>query len=190
MSVRISVLIALAFATEMVAWGDIVVDRVRSSVMTVVASLPEGRRGTPDYIRNFGVIRSRLSGYTNLVDVVSNNQDIVCSNFNVCATNEISRMMLLSAWWGGDDSLYINGLSRCLDLVMSGALPREDLLWYRFGHGNDRRGCILSLRYDYPGVSNLVVSLFNYTGETNYCHRVLSGEARQSDLRYFEEMSH
>jgi len=190
MKVRIPALIALALAAEMPVWADDVVDRVRASLAVVVDSLPPGRPGTADYIREFGVIRSRLSGYANLVDVVTNNQDFVCTNFNVCATNEISQLMLLSAWWGGDDSMYLNGLSRCLDLTVSGTLSRNDLMWYRFGHRNDRRGCILALRYNEPGVSNLVIRLCNYTGETNYCSRVLSGEARERDARYLDEISH
>lgn len=163
---------------------------VRSSVSSVVSSLPQGLWGEPSQIREFGTNPANLPGYRELVGIVSNNQDFVCTNFNNCATNEISRMMLLSAWWGGDDSLYISGLSHCLDLVVSGVLTRDDLAWYRFGHRNESRCCILSLRYDEPGVSNLVIRLCNYTGEIEACRRILSGESRISVTNYLWQISH
>ena len=52
------------------------------------------------------------------------------------------------------------------------------------------RANILALRYDEPGISNLVSRLYGFTGETNACLRVLSGEARISITNYLEEISH
>ncbi len=167
-----------------------VVSQTRSAVLSVVSSLPEGSRGSPEYIREFGASYRRHSAYGELVGIVSNNQETVCANFDLCATNELSRMVLLSAWWGGDDGLYINGLSNTLDLAISGTVTREDLDWYRMGHLSVRRGNILALQYDEPGVSNLVARLYGFTGETNICNRILSGEARISITNYLEEISH
>jgi len=167
-----------------------VVSNVRSAVSAVVSALPDGNVGTVDYLRNFGIRTRSLRGYQDLVAVVSNNQELVCSNFNACATNEMSRMILLSAWWGGNDNLYLDGLSRSLDLAIEGSLRREDIDWYRSGHRNERRGNILALRYDDPCVSNLVVRYCGFMGETNNCHRILSGEAKRDLLQYFEDMSH
>lgn len=186
----------MIFAVVVACWGgmmvaqtnDVVAD-VRMSVSTVVSSLPNGTADTVDRLRNFGVHAKHLRGYQNLVEAVSNNQDIVWSNFNLCATNELSRMMLLAAWWGGDDQLYLNGLSRSLDMAVSGTLTREEVDWYRSGHRNERRGNILALRYDEPGVSNLVMRYYGFMGETNACQRILSGEARRTLLRYFEDMA-
>ena len=47
-----------------------------------------------------------------------------------------------------------------------------------------------SLKHDEPGVSNLVSRLYGFTGETNTCRRILSGEARISATNYLEEISH
>ena len=110
--------------------ADAIVSQVRSAVYSVVTALPDGRRGTPEYIREFGVPLKRNDAYQGLVGIVSNNQDSVCANFGVCATNELARMMLLSAWWGGDDDLYISGLSRSLDLAINGIVTRGELDWY------------------------------------------------------------
>ena len=170
--------------------ADDIVSQVCSSVSSVVSALPAGRRGSPSYIREFGVPLKQQLEYQCLVGIVSNNQDSVCSNFNACATNELSRMLLLSAWWGGDDDLYISGLSRSLDLAMNGIVTRDELDWYRRGHFNVRRANMLALRYDEPGISNLVSRLYGFTGETNVYLRVLSGEARISITNYLEEISH
>lgn len=183
----VSVLSLASCVANAVTNEDAVISGVRTSVAAVVASMPSGLWGQPAQIREFGMNPRGFSGYQALVDVVSSNQDVVCSNFNFCATNEISRMMLLSAWWGGDDALFISGLSRCLDMAMAGTLPREDLTWYRFGHGIERRNAILSLRYDEPGISNLVIRLCNYTGETNACRRILSGASRRSISDYLDQ---
>ena len=167
-----------------------IISNVCSSVSTVISALPNGRRGSPEYIREFGVQLRRYPSYQELVSLVSNNQEVVCANFGVCATNELSRMVLLAAWWGGDDDLYISGLSHSLNLAIAGVVTREDLNWYRAGHFNVRRGNILALRYDEPGISNLVARLYGFTGETNACSRILSGEARVSITNYLEEISH
>ena len=170
--------------------ADEIVSQVCSSVSSVVSALPDGRRGSPEYIREFGVPLKRYSSYQELVGLVSSNQEAVCANFSVCATNELSRLVLLASWWGGNDDLYISGLSHSLDLAIAGVVSREDLDWYRMGHFNIRRGNILALRYDEPGISNLVVRLYGFTGETNACSRILSGEARVSITNYLEEISH
>jgi len=170
--------------------ADDVVSQVMSSVSTVVMSLPAGRRGTPEYMREFGFPLMRHMAYRELVGVVSNNQGIVCANFGSCATNELSRMVLLAAWWGGDENLYIDGLSRSLDLAMDGVVTRNEFDWYRKGHRNVRRGNILALRYDEPGMSNLVMRLYGYTGESNACQRVLSGEGCRTVSNYLDEVSH
>ena len=160
------------------------------AVSSVISALPAGRRGTPEYIREFGIRLKRYPAYQELVGIVSNNQETICANFGACATNELSRMVLLAAWWGGDDTLYVNGLSNCLDMAMSGVVTRADLDWYRTAHFNVRRGNILALRYDEPGMSNLVSRLYGFTGETNACNRILSGGARISITNYLNEISH
>lgn len=184
------ILLVLMLSCAMISGADDIVSQTRSAISSVISSLPEGRRGSPEYIREFGAPYRRHSAYRELVGIVSNNQETVCANFDLCATNELSRMVLLSVWWGGDDGLYINGLSNTLDLAISGIVAREELDWYRMGHFSVRRGNLLALQYDEPGVSNLVVRLYGFTKETNICNRILSGEARVSVTNYLEEVSH
>ena len=169
--------------------SDDIVSQVRSSVSSVVSGLPAGRRGSKAYIREFGVPLKRIAAYQELAGIVSNNQDSVCANFSACATNDLARMVLLAAWWGGDDDLYVSGLSRGLDLAVNGIVPRDELDWYRRGHFDVRRANILALQYDAPGMSNLVSRLCSFTGETNDCARILSGEARASITNYLWEVS-
>lgn len=187
---RIQALSAVVVVCTGMVCADDVVPQVRSAVAAVVSALPEGRQGTSTYLQEFGFPLKRLSAYQELVGVVSNNQEMVCSNFVACASNELARMVLLAAWWGGDDALYISGLSRGLDLATAGVVSHKELNWYQSGHRSERRGNILALRYDEPGISNLVLRLCEFTGETNVCRRILSGEARTSITNYLEEISH
>lgn len=186
------IIVAVVFSVSFVSlsMAEDIVSQVRSSVSTVVSFLPAGRRGSPEYLREFGFPLKRHAAYRELVGVVSNNQEAICSNFTGCATNELSRMVLLAAWWGGDEPLYLNGLSRSLDLAIDGIVTRNEFDWYRKGHRNVRRGNILALRYDEPGMSNLVMRLYGYTGETNALRRVLSGETRETIANFLDEMSH
>lgn len=57
------------------ACADDIVSQVRSSVSSVVSALPDGRRGSPEYIREFGVPLRRCPSYQDLVGLVSSNQD-------------------------------------------------------------------------------------------------------------------
>lgn len=179
-----------AMACVWMLLADDIVSQVRSSVSSVISEMPAVRRGAPEYIREFGIPLKRYPSYQELVGIVSNNQEAVCANFGACATNELSRMVLLAAWWGGDDTLFVNGLSNCLEMAMSGVVTRRELDWYRMGHFDVRRGNMLALKYDEPGMSNLVSRLYGFTGETNTCRRILSGEARISITNYLEEISH
>ena len=172
------------------AYAEDAVERVRSSVSNTVLSMPEGRRRTPEYMREFGFPLRHQPAYRGLVEQVSNNQEVVRANFGECATNMLARMVLLSAWWGGDDEFYMSGLSNCLELAMSGIVTREEFDWYRNGHRNARRGNILALKYDDPGMSNFILRVYGYTGETNVCQRILSGLARASITNFLQEVSH
>lgn len=169
--------------------ADDIVSQVRASVSRVVSALPEGSRGSPEYMSEFGFPLKRNSAYKDLVGLVSNNQDVICANFAECATNARARVSLLAAWWGGDDTLYVSGLSRSLDLALSGVLTRNEFDWYRKGHRNMRRGNLLALRFGEPGVSNLAFRVYSYTGETNAYRRIVTGEAGASISNFLEEIS-
>ena len=170
--------------------ADDIIAQVRTSVSAVVSALPEGRRGSPEYMFEFGFPLKRSPAYKELVGIVSNNQDVICANFAGCATNAQARMSLLAAWWGGDEDLYISGLARSLDLAVSGALTRKEFDWYRKGHRNIRRGNLLALRFNEPGMSNLASRVYGYTGEMNSYRRIVSGEACGSISNFLNEISH
>ena len=53
-----------------VACADDIVSQVCSSVSSVVSALPAGRRGSPSYIREFGVPFKQCAGYQGLVSIV------------------------------------------------------------------------------------------------------------------------
>ena len=109
---------------------------------------------------------------------VSNNIEVVYSNFSVAATNLAERRILLaSAWWLGDD-YYLDCLSRNVDLAISGVISRDDLKWYMTGDRTRDWSYMLADQYDRPGVSNIVLRLMSYTGETNKYEKVLSGKAK------------
>ena len=71
---------------------DNCLSNVCSLVSSAVSALPDGRCGTPEYIREFGVPLRRCPSYQDLVGLVSSNQEAVCTNFSMCATNELSRI--------------------------------------------------------------------------------------------------
>ena len=109
---------------------------------------------------------------------VSNNIEVVYSNFSVAATNLAERRILLaSAWWLGDD-YYLDCLSRNVDLAISGVISRDDLKWYMTGDRTRDWSYMLADQYDRPGVSNIVLRLMSYTGETNKYEKALSSKAK------------
>ena len=45
------------------SFADDIVSQVRSSMSSVISALPAGRRGTPEYIREFGIPLKRYPAY-------------------------------------------------------------------------------------------------------------------------------
>ena len=161
---------------------------VRAALTTVVDSLPPRRSGASDYMREFGFRNRGTSAYRNLAEVASNNYEIVISNIHQCATNDLERMVLMSAGWGYDDDYFLRWYSDLVDLAMAGVVSQDEVRWYSEGSGNEWRMNLLAIRYDAPGVSNLVLKLQGLSGRTNYYQKVLNGESKRSYLQYKAEV--
>lgn len=143
-----------------------------------VSALPNGDRGCPTYMMEFGMPDGMMASETELGLFVSNHIEVVYSNFSAIATTKVEKMLLLASAWRLGDDYYLNCLSRNVDLATSGDIAADDLQWFMKGHRTRRLSYILADRYDSPGVSNIVQRLIAYTGETNKYEKVLSGQAK------------
>ena len=161
----------------------------RAKLDDCLAVLPTDFTGTAEYMMEFGMCDELPSPEIELGMFVSNNVDVVYSNLSTIATNIVERRLLLaSAWWLGDD-YYLDCLSRNVDLAVAGTISANDLRWYMRGHRTRRLTYLLASQYDRPGVSNIVLRLMTYTGETNKYEKVLSGEAKAEYLEFEQFMA-
>ena len=162
---------------------------VRAKICNCVAALPNDGRGSPSYMREFGMPGEVRFPEYELGITVSNNIDEVYANFSVLATNLVERQLLLASAWRLGDDYYLDCLSRNVDLAIAGVISADDLEWYMRGHRTRRLGYMLDANYDRPGVSNIVLRLMAYTGETNKYEKVLSGEAKVEYLEFEQHMA-
>ena len=183
-------LLAILFI-ECSVWAssEELVSRVRSVLTDVVTAMPDGRRRMPEYLYEFGYKYKSNPHYLSLSTIVSNNFETICSNFDDCATNELSRLLLLSTAWAFDGDYYLQCLSNDLELVDAGVLSRREFLWARRGSRSVSLLGLVPLNYNRPSVSNLVLRMQQVIGETNYCQRILSGAARVDVINYMDSMS-
>jgi len=171
-------------------WGSSnIVSEVRYALADVTAAMPDGRRKTVDYLYEFGYKYKSNPHYVTLATIVSNDLQAVNADFGACATNELNRLILLSTAWAFGDDYYLNCISNDLELVEAGVLSRREFLWVRKGSRSAHLLGLIPMEYNRPGVSNLVLRMQQVIGETNYCQRILSGEARTDTINYIESMS-
>lgn len=156
---------------------------IRMKVDNCVAVLPSEYLKMPELMGELRLPSVARGKVNELGLIVSNNVDIVYSNFYAIATNSLERQLLLASAWRLGDDFYLDCLSRNVDLAIAGVITAEDLEWYMRAHRTRRLGYILDANYDKPGVSNIVLRLMAYTGETNKYEKVLSGEAK---IEYLE----
>ena len=158
-------------------------------ITNCIVGLPNDGSGTPEQMMESGLPANLIASERLLGAFVSNNIEVVYSNFSAAATNLTERRILLvSAWWLGDD-YYLDCLSRNVDLAVAGTISANDLRWYMRGHRTRRLTYLLASQYDRPGVSNIVLRLMTYTGETNKYEKVLSGEAKAEYLEFEQFMA-
>ena len=169
--------------------GSNVVLAVSAKLSECVALLPAGKRGLPEYMREFGLADRMIVPETELGQLVSNQVDVVYSNFSAIASSSLGKMLFLASAWRLGDDYYLNCLSRNVDLAIDGTISADELRWYLKGHRTRRLTYILAAQYDRPGVSNIVHRLIAYTGETNKYEKVLSGEAKAEYLELEQFMA-
>lgn len=166
-------------------WGlsDESIHDVISRVEAACSVLPSGVRGTAKYIREFGIANRRHDSFLALATSVSNDLSIVVSCMDGVVTNQVERMVLLSSGWLLGDDFYMHSLSNNLNMATCGILTRNEFDWFISGSRDEHLMNLPALRYDYPGVSNLVFDMISYTGMTNYYEQVLDGSAKTNFLR-------
>ena len=151
---------------------------LKMKITNCIVGLPNDGSSTPERMMESGLPANLIASERLLGAFVSNNIEVVYSNFSAAATNLTERRILLaSAWWLGDD-YYFDCLSRNVDLAISGVISRDDLKWYMTGDRTRDWSYMLADQYDRPGVSNIVLRLMSYTGETNKYENVLSGKTK------------
>ena len=106
-----------------------------------------------------------------------------------CPKGDVRRLLILSSGWGYDDDYFLKGFANNLDLLDSKIVTQDEVRWYLEGSRNERRMNLLALNYNRPGVSNIVLRYASIIGDTNFCQRVLSGEAKRSFEEYMSEIS-
>ena len=168
--------------------GD-VVNLIRAKIEKVVLLLSQDERDAPEHVYEFGYDYRRKTGYEDMASAVSNDFIQVFSNFNECATNYISRLVLLSSAWAYDQNYYFQSLSNALELASQNVITAKEFKWVRMMSDNIEFLSYLSNEYMKPSVSNLVVKMMSVTGETNYCHRILSGEAKRDVQKILDSMA-
>ena len=171
--------------TYQVTNGDeTVIVQVNDSVCQLTQSLLCGDSVDLAYIREFGFKYLNNTNYLMLAAIVSNENDYVFANFQRCATNEASRLMLLSSGWAYDAAYFLHCFSNVLILAENSIVSNDEFEWFRMANRRADLLEALPLQYDLPGVSNLVMRMQQCTGETNYCQRILSGQAKMDVLEW------
>ena len=187
--VTIMLVVVLSYFAYCDGAASNVVSVVRTKIDNCVAALPNNCRGDPGYMREFGMPGELRQPEIELGMSVSNNIESVYMNFSVLATNLVERRLLLASTWRLGDDFYLDCLSRNVDLAIAGVITADDLEWYMRGHRTRRLTYMLAAQYDRPGVSNIVLRLMSYTGETNKYEKVLNGEAKTEYLAFEQFMA-
>jgi hypothetical protein len=162
---------------------------IRTSVSNVIQAISQGRRSMVEYVMEFGYQYYKNPHYKSMSSVVSNNFEEVFSNFDRYAPDSISRLVLLSSAWAYDQNYYFQSLSNALELASQNVITAKEFKWVRTMSDNIEFLSYLSNEYMKPSVSNLVVKMMSVTGETNYCHRILSGEAKRDVQKILDSMA-
>lgn len=182
----------VCFASRIALCGNVVsnaVAAVGAKLDSCVSGLPSGERCRPSYMMEFGMPDAIMASETELGLLVSNNIEVVYSNFSAIATTKVERMLLLASAWRLGDDYYLDCLSRNVDIAIAGSISADELRWFMKGHRTRRLTYILDAQYDRPGISNIVCKLISYTGETNKYQKVLSGEAKVEYLEFEQFMT-
>lgn len=161
-----------------------------SNIMSrIVGQLPEGRKGSYDHVLSFGLKYRALPLYGEFIGILSNDFQLTSKLLLEYPKRDIRRLLILSSGWGYDDDYFLECLSNNLELVEAKIVTQDEVRWYLEGSRDERRMNLLALNYNSPGVSNIVLRYASVIGDTNFCQRVLSGDAKCSYEEYASEIS-
>lgn len=156
-----------------------VIQTVRAAMDAYIAEEVPAECRDAWFVRNMGISNWDSQFYTNLASVVSNSIDIVIGNLDACATNKFEKYVVMGTGWAFDDDYYLLVLDRLLDQVADGRLELDDVRWYNAGHHSDVKLNTLARNFNLPLVSNIIDKIEAVGGDTNFCNRVRSGEAKR-----------
>lgn len=183
------VVIAVLFCSY-VLFSSSLKDNILDAVDAVEECLPrEGKRSWPEYIIEFGYRYRDNQAYPKMAELVSNNFEYVYANFSDLATNAVQRLILLSGGWAYDEDYYIESYSKILDLAIAGDISEQEFRWFESAGRPLRTTSILAYRYKEPRVREIVYRYLEYSGNTNRCEYILSGNAKRDSLLYKLETS-
>ena len=181
-----------------VAQNNVLSTNIYHKVMRVYENhiLHGSLRNPKRYFRSVrgGGVDSELDGinlerFINLVNVVSNNYEIVATNWNTYETNEMVRFTTLSAVGYSGYNIYTNFVRMVLDSC--DRFPRTnswDSIRFISGPYGTPMDIQLAMNYENSIVSNLVNRIKEYAIENNstndviWCNKVLSGEWKAEQL--------
>ena len=184
--------IAVAFQMALVmadASTNAVFQAVRTAMEAYVDQKVEFECRDAGFVRNMGLPQWQSQAYTNLALTVSNSLDVIVGNLDACATNQFERYVVMGTGWVFDDNYYLAMFNRLMDQVAVGRLTLDDVRWYNSGHHSNARLNTLARKFDLPIVSNILEKVEAAGGDTNYCNRVRSGEAKRMYDEIEAEMS-
>ena len=170
------------------AMADMSTNVVFQAVRTAMNNYIEGEVApecrNAQFVRNMGIVNWNSQSYVNLAVTVSNSLDVVVGSLDACATNQFEKYVVMGTGWAFDDDYYLMMFDRLMDQVAYGRLTLDDVRWYNSGHHSNVKLNTLARKFDLPIVSNILEKIEASGGDTNYCSRVRSGEAK----RIFDEV--
>lgn len=159
--------------------------QVRSAMDALFASGFERRA---EVLMDRGFPSCDRQAHTNLALAVSNSYDSVFANFDLCATNQLERYVLMSCGWCFGPRYFWMFLDSMIDQRMAGNVSDYDVLWF-VGQKNFNSGVpyLLQDTEDYA-VSNILNRLMVVSSISNYCERIKSGQALREYNEYMQEL--
>ncbi len=185
--------LVIGFAMQItVAYADVntnaAIQAVRMAMDTFISEGTSPENRDAQFVRNMGIANWESQAYTNLAVAISNSFDYVVDNIAACATNQFEKYVVMGTGWVFGDSYYLMMFDRLMDQVALGSLTLDDVRWYNSGHNSDAKLNTLARKFDLPIVSNILHKIEVAGGDTNYCNRVRSGEAKRLYDEFESEM--
>ena len=153
-------------------------------VTRVISSLPEDDRDE-DGILDSGISFATNAEYRSLAVVVSNDWRNVLANINMCATNQLERLLILGVRDQFDVGFYLDFLDTAVNMKTNNVISSRELEWVRrTNHPEMER--YLVRHYSDLRVREVVLHLQVAEPSRMLWGRILSGEAYTNYLDQVE----